>query len=338
MKFSLFKQNRKQSRILVSKEAAVYHVVSRTAFNDFKFTDKHKQVLLGILERQAAFCGIEVLTYCLLDNHFHLLVRVPYTQEKLKDSEIIRRYEALYENRPVPANALTVDELKSTLSAGGAKARKVRNQLLARMENLSVFVKEMKHRFCIWYNKNNENHGTIWCEKFKSTLIEDIPGAVRLVAAYIDLNAVRANICDDPAAYHFCGYAQAIQGNSKARIGLQNVMSKRDWSNARKKYTQLLQEDQPVQTDAFLSPASAREMLSNHQHIPLGKLLRSRISALSKGGVIGSREYVEAWRKWREKRFGFKKSSQPKSLPEESLNWAYVLSPIIRGSGYRKLT
>ena len=47
----------------------------------------------------AAFCGVEVLSYVLMSNHFHLLVRVPdkvVADAELDDETLLKRVERLY--------------------------------------------------------------------------------------------------------------------------------------------------------------------------------------------------------------------------------------------------
>ena len=36
------------------------------------------------MRRLELFCGVEVMTYCLMETHFHLLVRVPCRDERLE--------------------------------------------------------------------------------------------------------------------------------------------------------------------------------------------------------------------------------------------------------------
>ena len=43
------------------------------------------------------------------------------------------------------------------------------------MNNLSVFIKELKQRFSIWFNRAKDNQGSIWSGKFFSTIVEDVP-------------------------------------------------------------------------------------------------------------------------------------------------------------------
>ncbi len=83
-----------RGRRLVQGDSAVYHVVSRTAFARCVFDAVEKERFLRILKRQAGFCGVEVLAFCVMSNHFHLLVRVPEAGP-ISDGELLRRYRLL---------------------------------------------------------------------------------------------------------------------------------------------------------------------------------------------------------------------------------------------------
>jgi hypothetical protein len=71
-------------------------------------------------------------------------------------------------------------------------------------------MKVLKQRFSVWYNRSHERFGTLWAERFKSVLVEGKGNALQTVAAYIDLNPVRAGLVEDPKDYRFCGYAEAV--------------------------------------------------------------------------------------------------------------------------------
>jgi hypothetical protein len=100
------------------------------------------------------------------------------------------------------------------------------------MGDVSVFMKELKQRFSKWFNKERNRFGTLWAERFKSVLVEDQPGVVQTVAAYVDLNPVRAGLVKDPKDYRWCGYAEAVGGNETARRGLASVHRSAEWSAA----------------------------------------------------------------------------------------------------------
>ncbi len=54
-----------------------------------------KEILRKMLHQVADFCGVQVLTFCIMSNHFHVLVRVP-DAPAVSDRELMRRYKVLY--------------------------------------------------------------------------------------------------------------------------------------------------------------------------------------------------------------------------------------------------
>jgi hypothetical protein len=101
------------------------------------------------------------------------------------------------------------------------------------MCDLSEFMKSLKQRFTQWYNSENGTKGTLWESRFKSELVES-GYAAQTVAAYIDLNPLRAGMlgactssrssAGDPKDYRWCGYAEAVAGKKEAQLGLLSVM------------------------------------------------------------------------------------------------------------------
>ena len=64
--------------------------------------------------------------------------------------------------------------------------------------------------------------------------------AARTMAAYIDLNPLRAGMVGDPKDYRWSGYAEAVAGGKLARNGMMRVLSELDsdtatdgWSGAK---------------------------------------------------------------------------------------------------------
>ena len=50
-----------------------YHVMSRTAGGEMLFGDVEKEAFVRIMRRLERFAGVEVLTFAVMSNHFHLL-------------------------------------------------------------------------------------------------------------------------------------------------------------------------------------------------------------------------------------------------------------------------
>ena len=53
-------------------------------------------------------------------------------------------------------------------------------------------MKELKQRFSRWHNRRVGRKGPVWEDRYKSVQVEDDETALRTIAAYIDLNPVRA--------------------------------------------------------------------------------------------------------------------------------------------------
>jgi REP element-mobilizing transposase RayT len=169
------------------------------------------------------FSGCKVLSYCLMSNHFHLLLEVPPMVEGgLSDEGLLHRLSALY------SEAFVAGVAEELVEAGRTKnetwAAEVHARFSYRMHSLSQFMKGLLIRFTRWFNRTHGRTGTLWEERFKSVIVES-GVAARTMAAYIDLNPVRAGMVHDPADYRWSSYGEAVGGGKKgdgkkAREGL----------------------------------------------------------------------------------------------------------------------
>ena len=208
----------RRARVKVDGEA-YYHVMSRCALQKYLLGGAEvKEMFLKILGRAERFSGVEVANYCVMDNHFHLLVKVP-GREEVDDAELDRRIEALY--GPVKAERI-FRRWKALRKAGNPAAEESeRAALRRRMYDISEFVKTFKQRFSLWYCSNIDNvEGTIWQGAFHSVLVEGSHDALGAVSAYITLNPVRAHMVDDASKYVWSGYGAACAGDRRARAAL----------------------------------------------------------------------------------------------------------------------
>ena len=275
----------------VEGAAAVYHCISRTVGGEKLLDEACREKLSEILMSLSAFCGLEVITYCMMPNHFHLLIRVPEHRE-LSDEELLGRAEGFYGKKG----------LLSCLAREGIEQRgkidaHVRETLLGRMGDLSVFMKEFKQRFSRWFNRHADRFGTLWAERFKSVLVEDSPGALQTVASYIDLNPVRAGLVEDPKEYRHCGYAAAVcGGNGRVRRGLMGFLEGKTWAEAAAQYrTGLLlrSAESGHSRKRALDRETIRRLLKEGGRLSPAEVLRLRIRHLTDGVVLGSREFVD---------------------------------------------
>jgi REP element-mobilizing transposase RayT len=214
-------------RLKSNDETTIYHCITRSVNGEMLFDNEAKEILRTQLHQVAEFSGVEVITYALMTNHFHILVRVT-PQQNLTDAELLRRYKVLYP-KPTQWATAQIEILESTLKENGPEAVKLRQRLLARMGDVSQFMKTLKQRFSVWFNRTHKRFGTLWAERFTSTIVEgNHHFALQMVAAYIDLNPIRAGIVRDPKDYRWCGYGEAEATGGKMLAGLRHAVSDAD--------------------------------------------------------------------------------------------------------------
>lgn len=267
--------------------------MTRTVNGEHLFGDREKEVLRKMLWQVADFCGAEVLTYCVMSNHFHVLLKVPVVQE-ISDVELMRRYKVLYP-KPNKYQTASIEVMTTELKLGGDEAEAIRRRLMARMGDVSEFMKAVKQRFSVWYNRSHQRYGTLWAERFKSVLVEGNGNPLQTMAAYIDLNPVRAGLVEDPKDYRFCGYAEAIAGNPSAKTGLKSI-----WHNFNGDPMQAHREliFGKRASDSGISEMNRSEALKILQQggtLPKSTVLRCRVRYFTDGAILGSSEFVQGF-------------------------------------------
>jgi hypothetical protein len=291
-------------------ESYCYHVMSRTCGCEVFFDEVEKEALRRVIWRMAEFCGIKVVTYCLMGNHFHLLAEVPHRESWLQrfegplgEAKLLEHLRILYSKTYV---GLLNDELADLRQRGlEILAQQKVEALKKRCCDLSLFVKEVKERFSRWFNKRRGRRGTLWMDRFKSVLVEGQGEALRTMAAYIDLNPVRAGLVKDPKDYRWCGYAEALGGSRRAQRGLCKAIGKPvdGWqrAGAAEAYRCILFDEGREVKDAQnetvvergVSGESARVVLAERGKLSPAELVRLRVRYFSDGAILGSKAFVE---------------------------------------------
>lgn len=289
-----------------------YHCMSRVIERRMILGNTEKEVFRRMMRKVEGFCGVNILTYAVMGNHFHILVRVP-EREEISDTELIRRMRLLYSKQ-------MVDEYEQLLADARADnqeayVQQLRERYLYRMYEVSEFMKTLKQRFTMWYNHNHDRRGTLWEERFKSILIENSEKALIMMASYIDLNAVRVGLVSDPREYRYCGYGEAVGGSHRAREGLGQVMLSMEanvgvWGQISHRYRRLLYvRGAQTETKRGFSYEKVQQILSEGGKLSKAEILRCRVRYFSDGVVLGSKEYVEGVFRKRREQFGLKRSS-----------------------------
>jgi putative transposase len=305
------------ARIKVSPEegAAIYHCMTRTVNGERLLDDVAKEILRRQLWQVADYCGVRIVTYAILSNHFHVLVEVP-EREVVGDAELLRRFRVLYPH-PTKYQQARHEVIAKQLSTGGNEAEVWRRQQLALMGDVSQFMKLVKQRFSIWYNRSHRRYGTLWAERFKSVLVEGRGRVLTAMAAYIDLNAVRAGLVEDPKDYRFCGYAEAVAGGVAARTGVSRAVEGVGWDSVQAAYRTTLYGigAGPRENGGGLPAAELENVLNSGGKLPVATALRCRVRYFTDGAVLGSKAFVSKQLEEYRRRTGRRKRTEPRPMP-----------------------
>ena len=302
--------------------AGYYHCVSRVVDRQKKFGEVEKEKFRTMMRKVEQFSGVQILTYCVMSNHFHILVHVPEPAE-VSDKELVRRLKMLYQPLLVKAFAR---ELEDARAAGDEKrVAFLRDRYLSRMYDVSEFMKTLKQRFSVWYNRNRGRVGTLWEERFKSILVQGSENALITMASYIDLNPVRAGLVQDPKDYRYSGYGEAVGGSKVAREGLGLVMltliRDRVWGQVSHKYRRLLyvSGEQTVGAGgevrkAGFSPEKVEQVLAEDGRLSTPEALRCGVRYFTDGAVLGAKEFVDGVFEKHRREFGARRKTGARAM------------------------
>jgi putative transposase len=298
-----------------------YHCISRFVHGLSVFGSSFEERLaakhfLSQMRRKEGFTGVRVLNYVLMSNHIHLLCEVPEPRV-LSQSEILERIRAGYG----PTRVQTVKEQIARFTESPDRTEQI-NHLLnpyrIRMHDLSIFFKELKGPFAQWYNRRHGRHGALWAERYKSVLLEG-GRAVRTLAAYIDLNPVRAGLCSDPKDYRYCGYGEAVaKGTAKAFEGIRRILGLpqmtpcEELNREYRKHLFLKGATSTERNPPAFDLAEAQQVVEEQNgELSLEERLRCRIRYFSDGVILGSCSFVESYCQRLKQKLGYKRKSGP---------------------------
>ena len=306
-----------------AEKPSIYHCISRVVDRRFVFGDEEREAFRMFMRMYENFTGCRVLSYCVMSNHFHILLEVPpMPAGGISDSELLRRLRAIYSDGFVKS---VEDELAAARTEGGIeggnpdRSAEIHERFTYRMHNLSQFMKTLLQRFTRWFNRKHERTGTLWEQRYKSVIVES-GTAARTMAAYIDLNPVRAGMVEDPAEYRWSSYGEAVGGGrrgngKKAREGLVRAITSdtdtgfdsSEWKQASRRYRHLLgialerkSLNAKVATSGKIkinkNEAEALDSNDNQTVLPelkMAQMLRHRVRYFTDGAVIGSKGFVD---------------------------------------------
>ena len=180
---------------------AHYHVMSRTNGRAFLLKDPAlKREIVDLLKRSAAFSGIELKAYCIMDDHFHFVCKVTKPDEPANEKEILKRIAILKGEKFAGRISTHWAELRESRLECQVEEELARWR--GRMHDISEMTKTFKELVNVAYKRRKPHCGGLWSGRFKSTLVEDGKYLATCVR-YVELNPVRARMVNRAHDYAF---------------------------------------------------------------------------------------------------------------------------------------
>ena len=274
------------ARKKMSGRSCYYHCCARIAGfqGDYLFTDIDKEKGVCLVKDLCRLFFIEPISMAWMGNHWHIVVYAPYEKPSIEDTA--ERYNSYYDeshNKLDPINNLE-------------ECRRMAGQLI----DISFFMRQIHQRFTYYINRIHERRGTLWAERFKSTILEGRT-ALWTCVKYIELNPVRAGLVKNPADYRFsswgnyCSTGKHIFGNNFSyhmRKYLGNIA--REWTDEMIYAEFRSQLAVVIANEAGASPLEIHKIAENareKESMPICFLRRTR--HWTDGAIIGSKAFVQ---------------------------------------------
>jgi hypothetical protein len=241
-------------------EVAVGHVFSRTVRRCFlmgddpisgKNFDHRKRWIEEYLQQFAANFGIDLLCFSLLSNHFHLILRSrPDVVATWSDEEVARRWMMLCPNHRKADGSPMEPTQPEINSIAGCPIK--REEIRRRLSDLSWWMRLLCQRVAMRANREDEEHGRFFQDRYKATRLTD-EASLLACAAYVDLNPIRAAMCERLEDSDFTSAQRRIEA---AQEEVHEATADESTSERSEPIAKLRHR-----RDSFLSPVSIDELL-----------------------------------------------------------------------------
>lgn len=147
------------------------------------------------LEALASVFGIDVLTYAIMSNHMHLILRNrPDVVAAWSDKEVAVRWLRVFPGRRIGEQLAEPSESDVHMLIGQPERLAV---VRARLSDISWFMRAVSEPIARLANRQDDCTGRFWEGRFKALRLVDETGLLAC-AMYVDLNPVRAAMAATP--------------------------------------------------------------------------------------------------------------------------------------------
>jgi len=201
-------------------QTSYYHCIARCVRRAFlcgedafsgKNYEHRKDWVIERLSLLADTFAIDVASYAVMSNHYHLVLRVDIEKAKLwSETKVIRRWKRLYK---IPL--IVGQYLKGNASPALTQmAQELITMWRQRLTDISWFMRCLNEYLARKANLEDQCTGRFWEGRFKSQALLD-EAAVVTAMAYVDLNPIRANLASTPEDSDYTSVKQRVRNKDK---------------------------------------------------------------------------------------------------------------------------
>lgn len=199
---------------------SVHHITSRIAHRVFFLGESERNDIIEFIRRSSEFAGLRLLGWCILSNHFHLLVYLPHP-EIVDEEEVLRRYGILKGEKARRGAEIQLAQWRK--GGDDLRAGEWLDGIRKRMYDVGKFMKIVKQWFTEEYNRRQSHCGTLWESVYHDHVIPREIGAMSKVLAYIHLNPIRAALTDKYDDYAWSSFCALKKKDVMAEDGIRFV-------------------------------------------------------------------------------------------------------------------
>lgn len=213
-----------RSELFDPTEVGIVHCIQRCVRRAFlagqdpvtgKNYEARREWIRVRLECLASVFGIDVLTYAILSNHLHVILRTrPDVVAQWSDDEVARRWLSLFPGQRLDTflGHPTQSSVEALVRDRGKLA-----EIRLRLSNPSWFMRALAEPIARMANREDGCTGRFWEGRFKAQAIRDEAGLLAC-SMYVDLNPVRAAMASSPEeSVHTSAYDR-IEGQRGTRV------------------------------------------------------------------------------------------------------------------------
>lgn len=266
------------ARVKAENVGAFYHLCGRVAgvIGEYPLDDKRcRRKLVDFIRLFAKVYCCQVMGFCIMGNHYHLIVRMDDPRAVTR-KELRKRAALLY---------------KDTVLDGWLAASWDRFE--TRIFDVSELMRSLQSKIAKWFNLTHNRRGRFWAERFKSVLLEDEKAAFDCLL-YVELNPVRAGICRRPEEFDGSSIYYREMKDDNWMMPLTEITGRTKRGDAMRDYKSCIYYRGSVPTKDNQAPISKRLLAEEESRgFASEGIFKRRIRHFTDGVVIGSEEFVK---------------------------------------------